>query len=288
MKWENFAPRKGTYFAELAAAPKEFVRPREDVKSWMKSLRDAHKKRLFLLTNSSWDYADLVMEAAFGSDWHTLFDLLVYRAAKKCEFFNHHRPFVPFDRAILNEGKACCRQQSFRTIFDAGCREFVDGNIRDLCTVFGDDAEVVYFGDDLNGDISVTHRASSWHTVAVVEELGAHTSENTVWGPILSFQSDVFEPRRSCSLQSFNADDVCDTPRASHILEMLAATADFTLPDLATLASYPIDYPFEHADVMIGVKESAAREVARRSVSGTIMTDVEENKAIDVSNQSYA
>jgi len=248
LKWQNFAEHKGGYFPQLAKAPEKFVLRRDAVRAWLERMRSADSKRLFLLTNSNWDYADLVMTTAFGSDWRNLFDLIVYRASKKGAFFDHKRPFKSFDKKLLSEGEST---GNLREALESGCCEFVEGNAADISKLFGEDAGVMYFGDDLNGDVAVVHRFSPWRTVAVVEELSTHATA-TYWGPVLSFVTDEFEPHESCTLRTFNAEDTFGTPRASHILDMLASTADLTVPDLATIAECPTDHRFEHGDVVYG------------------------------------
>ncbi|CAE8619959.1 unnamed protein product [Polarella glacialis] len=253
MKWENFAKREGGYFPCLAEQVDKFVLPRETVRTWLENLRRAGGKRLFLLTNSNWDYADMVMAAAFGSDWRDLFDLSVYRASKKGGFFDHRRPFKTFQRESLGEQ---AMPHGLKAAHKAGIMEFVEGNVKDLSELFGEDASVLYFGDDLNGDITITHRRSEWHTAAVVEELCEHTPA-TPWGPIFSFSSDVFEPSKSGSFErSFSAEEASDSSSASHILEMVASTADFALPDLATITSHPLKHKFDHGCVFMGAPPS--------------------------------
>jgi hypothetical protein len=54
-------------------------------------------KKLFIVSNSSVDYAELLMETSFGDDWEELFDWCMFSARKplfqraKSSFFEHDR-----------------------------------------------------------------------------------------------------------------------------------------------------------------------------------------------------
>ena len=49
---------------------------RPGAEAWLREWR-ASGKRVFLATNSGWDFADLVLRASFSDDWRDLFDLTV-------------------------------------------------------------------------------------------------------------------------------------------------------------------------------------------------------------------
>ena len=126
-------------------------------------------KRLFLLTNSAWDYTDAVMDHLLSgalpdyANWQSYFDIVVV-AAQKPRFFTDREPFQALDEtgaARPFEGKH----------FERGV-VYQGGNIVDferLAKASGD--HVLYVGDHIYGDILRSKKSSAWRTALVIEEL---------------------------------------------------------------------------------------------------------------------
>jgi hypothetical protein len=69
------------------------------VREWLVKLRESGIK-LFLLTNSGDEFAELLMAHAFGADWRSLFDLVLLKGRKPYYFlmdapYNGAHCFVP-------------------------------------------------------------------------------------------------------------------------------------------------------------------------------------------------
>ncbi|HEY2901245.1 MAG TPA: HAD-IG family 5'-nucleotidase [Polyangia bacterium] len=127
-------------------------------------------KRLFLLTNSAWDYTAQLMGylldgtlAAYPS-WRNYFDVVVVSAGKP-EFFTEARPFVDLDA----EGLPLV--QSSTGPFVRG-RVYAGGNLKEFqvrARASGD--RVLFVGDHIYGDMLRSRKSSNWRTAMVLQEL---------------------------------------------------------------------------------------------------------------------
>jgi 5'-nucleotidase len=133
-------------------------------------LRSAGKK-LFVLTNSLWDYTDAVMGYLLDGvlpeypSWRNYFDFIVTGAAKPA-FFSERRPFVEIDvsKGIGTPGGEAAT-------LDRG-KVYQGGNLIDLERMAGIGGEhVLYVGDHIFGDIVKSKKSSLWRTCMIVQEL---------------------------------------------------------------------------------------------------------------------
>src|SRR5712692_3734024 len=160
--------RDGSLKSELSKDLGRFIHPDPELAPALHKLRSGGKK-LFVLTNSLWDYTDAVMKFLLDGrlpeypSWRNYFDYLVV-GAQKPAFFAEHRPFVE-----LNEAGAVLRPQA--EALDRG-KIYESGNLFDFerMTGFGGD-RVLYVGDHIYGDIIRNRKASQWRTCFVVQEL---------------------------------------------------------------------------------------------------------------------
>ena len=175
---EHLALGRGGFFPELAREPQRYIlRTSDAVLGLLRECR-ARGQRVLLLSNSRSDFVDLVMRAAVGPAWLELFDLVV-TASNKPHFFAD---------GPLKGGNFHHSGQSSHTFGAAACTAadgtkvpvLAGGNWRLLREqhAVGADGPVLYFGDDLHGDVAALHMtrpephgAPLWHGVAVVEEL---------------------------------------------------------------------------------------------------------------------
>ncbi|WP_164020163.1 HAD-IG family 5'-nucleotidase [Pyxidicoccus trucidator] len=128
-------------------------------------------KRLFLLTNSAWDYTDAVMgylldgQLAEYPSWRNYFDVVV-TAAGKPGFFTDGRPFLELD-ASTEEGRVICEA----TTLDRG-KVYSGGNLARFEELTGYRGEhILYVGDHIYGDILKSKKSSLWRTCMVVQEI---------------------------------------------------------------------------------------------------------------------
>jgi 5'-nucleotidase len=125
-------------------------------------------KKLFLLTNSLWDYTDAVMTYVLDGilpeypSWRNYFDAVITGAAKPA-FFSEHRPLLLLGPGGEPLGEA--------TSLERG-RWYEGGDLvtfERLMGIGGD--RVLYVGDHIYGDILRSKKSSLWRTCMVVQEI---------------------------------------------------------------------------------------------------------------------
>jgi len=146
----------------------EFIEHDPELARTLHKLRSSGKK-LFLLTNSGWDYTHALMSFLFSgdmpeyADWLSCFELVIVSAHKPA-FFTGAEPFVEIDR----EGQPL--GGPVENIVDG--HVYRGGNLKELersLGVMGE--EILYVGDHIYGDILRSKKASMWRTALVIEEL---------------------------------------------------------------------------------------------------------------------
>jgi HAD superfamily 5'-nucleotidase-like hydrolase len=129
-------------------------------------------KKLFLLTNSLYDYTSVVMSYLLDGErkaypsWRNYFDIVIVGGAKPA-FFNELRPFVQIDPAsgeplsINGEIKHLSRDKIYQ-----------GGNVVAFEQMTGIKGEqVLYIGDHIYGDILRLRKQHMWRTAMVLQEL---------------------------------------------------------------------------------------------------------------------
>ena len=126
-------------------------------------------KKLFLLTNSLWDYTDAVMTFLLDGmlpeypSWRNYFDVVVTGAAKPA-FFSERRP-----AARARAGRRAARRGDRRSSAAASTRAATSPTFEKLLGIAGD--RILYVGDHIYGDILRSKKSSLWRTCMVVQEL---------------------------------------------------------------------------------------------------------------------
>lgn len=125
-------------------------------------------RRLILLTNSEWHYAEAVCAFLFDGllpgleNWRDLFDLVLVRS-KKPEFFRSHQPFIELAGDGSPNGQADV---------PAWGGAYKHGSLEGLMRLIGEPGErVLYVGDHIYGDIVSSKLESTWRTALIVREL---------------------------------------------------------------------------------------------------------------------
>lgn len=127
----------------------DFIQPDEGIERTLVKLR-AEGKKIFLLTNSSFEYANIILNHVIkNTPWLTLFDTVVTQAQKP-QFFTHDTPFLSH----------------------AHHQVIVGGNIHDLQQRLGVlGSQVLYVGDHIYGDVLRSKKESFWQTCLIIKEL---------------------------------------------------------------------------------------------------------------------
>lgn len=128
-------------------------------------------KKLFLLTNSLYDYSSVVMSYLLDGErkaypsWRNYFDIVIVGGAKPA-FFNELRPFVQIDPATnapMTNGEI--KHLSRDKIYQGG-------NVVAFEQMTGIKGEqVLYIGDHIYGDILRLRKQHMWRTAMVLQEL---------------------------------------------------------------------------------------------------------------------
>jgi 5'-nucleotidase len=128
-------------------------------------------KKLFLLTNSAFDFTRAVMSYLLDGvvpeypSWRNYFDYVV-TDARKPEFFSGHNPFVEIDQT--KEDNSVLAEAS---LLERG-RVYKGGNLATFEKATGSAGEsVLYIGDHIYGDILKSKKTSMWRTCMIVQEI---------------------------------------------------------------------------------------------------------------------
>ncbi|HEU4413071.1 MAG TPA: HAD-IG family 5'-nucleotidase [Polyangiaceae bacterium] len=156
------AHRDLTVLEAVASDYPRFVLRDPDLALTLHKWRSAGKK-LFLLTNSRWEYTDRMMRYLLGGSlpeyptWRHYFDAICV-AASKPTFFQERRPF-----AELEEATAAGRS-----------RVLEGGNLHELEKRLGTTGDrILYVGDHIYGDILRSKKESAWRTAMIIQEMTA-------------------------------------------------------------------------------------------------------------------
>jgi HAD superfamily 5'-nucleotidase-like hydrolase len=138
-------------------------------------------KRLFLLTNSAWDYTEAVMSYLLDGalpaypSWRSYFDIVIVSGAKPA-FFTERRSFQ--ELTDLQSGAAKDLVVSTPPTPFSRNRVYQAGNIIDFEAMAGAAGDrILYIGDHIYGDMLRAKKSSVWRTAMILQELEDELSE---------------------------------------------------------------------------------------------------------------
>ena len=123
-------------------------------------------KKLFLLTNSPFDFVDAGMKYLCGTDWLELFDVSMFEASKP-SFFRSKKKFRSLDaqKEFLKWGVVGEEE------IEKG-RALVGGSVSEMMRLTKwKGKETMYWGDHVFADLAEPSRQAGWLTGAIVREL---------------------------------------------------------------------------------------------------------------------
>ncbi|GFH22042.1 uncharacterized protein HaLaN_19443, partial [Haematococcus lacustris] len=190
--------RDGSLKKAVAQNPEKYIWKDPMLKEVLVSMR-AGGRRLFLATNSLWDYTNVAMNyvlddkvgADKSTDWLRFFDVVVVGCGKP-GFFNssgqlfhvdvksgllsntdNGAPIIPVDEADRSEPAQPQLELPPGGMSPSRPRVFQGGCYRDLHRMLGvtSGEQVLYAGDHIYGDIVKAKKAIGWRTMLVVPEL---------------------------------------------------------------------------------------------------------------------
>ncbi|TXG52221.1 hypothetical protein EZV62_021390 [Acer yangbiense] len=186
--------RDGTLKQMVAMDPKRYINEDTSIVPMLKMLRESGRST-FLVTNSLWDYTNIVMNFLCGShapdgngtcnfDWLHYFDVVITGSAKPGFFHdgNHANLFEvePESGMLLNTDNGTPMPQMGNTsprlllnkknkttkVFQGGSV----GHLHKLLSIESS-SQVLYVGDHIYGDILRSKKVLGWRTMLVVPEL---------------------------------------------------------------------------------------------------------------------
>ena len=167
-KYIDLSHADGSIKRVVTANPERFVRRDKHLSTTLMRLIDGGKT-LFLLTNSAWDYTDILMTYILTGEndefpnWRDYFQYVIVGGGKP-GFFTGSQPFyeVMTDTNLLKTHGGALHPG----------RVYLGGNaslFQNLTRFRGD--EILYVGDHIFGDIMQSKGKLNWRTLLVVEEL---------------------------------------------------------------------------------------------------------------------
>jgi HAD superfamily 5'-nucleotidase-like hydrolase len=170
------AHMEGQVKAEIMADPDQFVIFDPHIPLVLLDLKESGKK-LMLITNSEWQYANLMMEVTFNRflpekmTWRDLFDFVIV-GARKPHFFTSHQPFFE----VVSESGLL--KPNLSPLHKGVC--YLGGSasqVEEVLNLSGD--EILYVGDHIFADVHVTKNILRWRTVLILRELEDEIKELT-------------------------------------------------------------------------------------------------------------
>eukprot|EP00168_Porphyra_purpurea_P017299 TRINITY_DN592_c0_g1_i5.p1 TRINITY_DN592_c0_g1~~TRINITY_DN592_c0_g1_i5.p1 ORF type:complete len:616 (+),score=161.93 TRINITY_DN592_c0_g1_i5:1953-3800(+) len=173
--------RDGYIKEQVAADPARFIHVDPNLVPMLERLRRSGRK-MFLLTNSLWDYTDVVMSFLYnaagashvGRDWKDLFDVIICGSCKPGFLIDKRLSLYRVDAKVkpaLQHGGHHLRDT--RTV--PGGRQGVPRRQlgRDLHQLLNvkTGSQILYVGDHMYSDILRSKRQLGWRTMLVIPEL---------------------------------------------------------------------------------------------------------------------
>nr|GLL48846.1 5'-nucleotidase domain-containing protein 4-like isoform X1 [Ipomoea trifida] len=186
--------RDGTLKQTVAQDPKRYINDDTSIVPMLKMLRESGRAT-FLVTNSLWDYTNVVMNFLCGPkstdchstltfEWLQYFDVVITGSAKPGFFNEENRANLfgvdPKTGMLMNTDNGTPMAQvgstSIRLPIESlteGCRVFQGGSVGHLHKLLNieSSSQILYVGDHIYGDILRSKKALGWRTMLVVPEL---------------------------------------------------------------------------------------------------------------------
>ncbi|GAV85950.1 5_nucleotid domain-containing protein [Cephalotus follicularis] len=182
--------RDGTLKRMVAKDPKKYINDDTCIVPMLKLLRDSGRST-FLVTNSLWDYTNVVMNFLCGSrtlvdcnfDWLQYFDVVITGSAKPSFFHEDNRANLfevePESGMLLNTDNGTPMPQvgnmspTLSLKGNKTFRVFQGGSVGHLHKLLSieSSSQVLYVGDHIYGDILRSKKVLGWRTMLVVPEL---------------------------------------------------------------------------------------------------------------------
>ncbi|XP_035012854.2 5'-nucleotidase domain-containing protein 3 [Hippoglossus stenolepis] len=154
---------KGIMYRAVEADIDKYICYGEQSHAVLKKLSESGKK-MFLITNSPFDFVDRGMSFIVGKDWRDLFDVVIVQADKPSFFNDRRKPF----RRVTDQG-ALLWDRIHK--LEKG-QIYKQGNLYEFLRLTGwRGSKVLYFGDHIYSDLADLTLKHGWRTGAIIPEL---------------------------------------------------------------------------------------------------------------------
>ncbi len=175
------AHQAGLLKADVLGDPERFIKLDSDIVASLLDQKHAGK-RLMLITNSEWHYANEIMTYTFdrylpeGQTWRELFGAVIVSSAKP-DFFTSSNPLykvVDETKGLLGPHHGPIKDGD---VFHGGNARLVE----EYLGLSGD--EILYVGDHLYGDVHYSKALLRWRTALILQELESEVEALTDFLP---------------------------------------------------------------------------------------------------------
>uniref|UniRef100_A0A3B3T8F6 5'-nucleotidase domain containing 3 n=1 Tax=Paramormyrops kingsleyae TaxID=1676925 RepID=A0A3B3T8F6_9TELE len=154
---------KGILYRAVEADIEKYICYGEQTHAVLRKLSENGKK-MFLITNSPFDFVDRGMNYIVGKDWRDLFDVVIVQADKPGFFNDRRKPF----RRVTNKGVLLWDRIHK---LEKG-KIYKQGNLYEFLRLTGwRGSKVLYFGDHIYSDLADLTLKHGWRTGAIIPEL---------------------------------------------------------------------------------------------------------------------
>ncbi|XP_022875857.1 5'-nucleotidase domain-containing protein 4-like isoform X1 [Olea europaea var. sylvestris] len=182
--------RDGTLKQMVAKDLRRYINEDTSIVPMLEMIKDSGRAT-FLVTNSLWDYTNIVMNFLCGPitmnscsafHWLQYFDVVITGSAKPGFFHDENRANLfevdPESGMLLNTDNGTPMPTVDTSLrlplnIDKSCRVFQGGNVGHLHKLLSieSSSQVLYVGDHIYGDILRSKKVLGWRTMLVVPEL---------------------------------------------------------------------------------------------------------------------
>ncbi|XP_042563306.1 5'-nucleotidase domain-containing protein 3 [Clupea harengus] len=154
---------KGIMYRAVEADIEKYICYGEQTHAVLRKLYETGKK-MFLITNSPFDFVDRGMNYIVGKDWRDLFEVVIVQADKPGFFNDRRKPF----RRVTDKG-VLLWDRIHR--LEKG-QIYKQGNLYEFLRLTGwRGSKVLYFGDHIYSDLADLTLKHGWRTGAIIPEL---------------------------------------------------------------------------------------------------------------------
>mmetsp|Transcript_6603 Transcript_6603/g.21660 ORF Transcript_6603/g.21660 Transcript_6603/m.21660 type:complete len:541 (+) Transcript_6603:36-1658(+) len=179
----------------VAVAPAKYIRADPELPRLLTQLRQGGKQ-VFIVTNSLYDYTDVVCRHLMGANWLDYFDLVICGARKPGFLLDPYLPIfqVRPDGSLTNVD-LLGPQDAPRLLQRS--RVFQGGNWQHLHSLLGmpSGAGLLYVGDHMYSDILRSKRTLGWRTLLIVPELREEVEKAQRTVPLANAVEEAYEER---------------------------------------------------------------------------------------------